>query len=84
MTMHNCPALASIVVQQRHQDLRNEVQREHAARVSDSANLASKGWPWTQLKALAASVHAGSAHRLSAARRMEIRLPARRATPARA
>lgn len=85
MTMHNCPALTAVVVKQRHQDLRHEATQWHAARGASSTNKESRGWPWTQLKALAASAHAGSAHRLSAAaRRMEIRLPARRATPARA
>jgi hypothetical protein len=78
MNLHQCPALTMVVVKQRHQDLRREAQREHAARVSDLANMASKGWPWTQLKALAASMHAGSVHQLAGvARQMEIRLSAR-------
>jgi hypothetical protein len=82
MTMQNCPALTAVVVQQRHQDLRHEVQREHAARIAAAANNESQGWPWTPLKAVAASLHAGSAHRLSGvARRVELRLSAWRATP---
>ena len=82
MNMHHCPALTAVVVKQRHQDLRNEAQREHAARVAESANMASKCWPWTQLKALADSMHAVSVHQLAGAtRRIEIRLPARLETP---
>ena len=87
MNLHQCPVLTMVVVKQRHQDDRNEVQREHAARIAAPANMASnntasKGWPWIQLKALAASIHAVSVHQLAgAARRMEIRLSARRATP---
>ena len=81
MNMHQSPVLAAVVVKQRQQGLRREAQRDHAARVAESANMASKRWTWTQLKALAASMHAVSAHRLSAARRVEIRFPARRETP---
>ena len=81
MNMHQDPVLALVVVQQQHRDLRSEAQRGHAANVAESANMASKRWTWTQLKALAASMHAVSAHRLSAARRVEIRFPARRETP---
>ena len=36
MTMHNCPALTAVVVQQRHQDLRHEATQWHAARGADS------------------------------------------------
>jgi hypothetical protein len=82
MNMHQCPVLASIVVQQRHQDFRREAQREHVANVAASANMVSNHRPWTQLKGMAISIHAGSAHRLScAARRVEIRYSAWRATP---
>jgi hypothetical protein len=87
MTMQNCPALTAVVVQQRHQDLRTEVQREHAARIAAAATTASKntastGGRWTPLKALAACLHASSAHRLSGAvRRLELRLSAWRTTP---
>jgi hypothetical protein len=82
MNVYQNPVLAAVVVKQRHQDRRNEATQWQAARVAASANTASKGWPWTQLKGMAASMHAGSAHRLSvAARRVEIRFPARRATP---
>ena len=82
MNMHSCPVLTAVVVKQRHQDLRNEAQREHAARVAASANMANPCWPWTQLKALAASIHTVSVRQLAGAtRRMEIRLSARRATP---
>jgi HD-like signal output (HDOD) protein len=78
MNLHQCPVLTMVVVKQRHQDDRNEVQREHAARIAAPANMASKDWPWIQLKALAASIHAVSVHQLAgAARRMEIRLSAR-------
>jgi hypothetical protein len=82
MTMHNCPILTSVVVKQRHQDLRNEATQWQAARVASSANNESTGWPWTPLKSAAASMHAISAHRLSeVTRRVEIRLSAWRTTP---
>jgi hypothetical protein len=82
MNMHQCPVLALVVVQQQHQDLRSEAQHAHAARIAATANRARKDWPWTQLKGMAASMHAVSAHRLAvAARRVEIRFPARRETP---
>ena len=82
MNMQQCPTLAAMVVKQRHQELRREATRLHAANVAASANNESKCWPWTRRKAGAASSHARSAHRLvAAARRVEIRLPARRATP---
>jgi hypothetical protein len=82
MTMHQDPVLVAVVVKQRQQELRNEATQWHAANVAESANMARKGWPWTQLKAMAASMHAISAHRLAvAARQVEIRFPARRETP---
>jgi hypothetical protein len=82
MNLHQDPVLAAVVVKQRHQDRRNEATQWQAARVAASVNTASKGWPWTQLKGVAARMHAVSVHRLSGAtRRVEIRLPARRATP---
>jgi hypothetical protein len=78
MNMHQDPVLVAVVVKQRQQELRNEATQWHAANVAESANMASKRWPWTQLTALAASMHAVSAHQLAgAARRVEIRLSAR-------
>jgi hypothetical protein len=77
MNMHQSPALAAVVVKQRQQELRNEAQRVHAANVAASANKERKGCPWRPREAVAASFHAVSAHRLSAAtRRVEIRLAA--------
>jgi hypothetical protein len=77
MNLQHSPILAAVVVKQRHQDLRHEAQRDRAARAAESASRASKRSPWTQLTALAASMHAVSAHRLSgAASRVAFRLSA--------
>jgi hypothetical protein len=81
MNLTHCPISAAVVAQQRNQDLRNEAQRLHMARVAASAIKASTGERWTQLKGVAASIRSDSAHRLSrAARRIEIWLSAWRTT----
>jgi hypothetical protein len=77
MNLHQSPVLAAVVAKQRQQDLRHEATQWHKAKLAESANMASRRSPWTQLKALAASMHAVSAHRLSgAARRVAFRLSA--------
>ena len=81
MTIYQGPILAAIAAQ-RQQELQHEAKGWHAANVAESANKESNGWPWTQLKGVAARIHFVSAHRLSgAARRAEFRLSARRETP---
>jgi hypothetical protein len=45
MTMQQCPTLAAMVVKHRHQDLRREATRVHAANVAATATLESHGWP---------------------------------------
>jgi hypothetical protein len=82
MALYHSPALTAVVAKQRHQALQHEAKRWQAADRAAAATTASTGWPWTPLKALAASLHASSAHRLSGAvRRFELRLSAWRATP---
>jgi hypothetical protein len=78
MNMQHSPVLAAVVAKQRQQELRREAQREHVARMAASANTANTGWPWTQLRRVAACMQAGSAHRLSeVTRRLEFRLVTR-------
>ena len=78
MNLQQSPILAAVVDKQRQQELRNEATQWHAAKAAESANTASKGWPWSQLKDLAASIRSVSVHQWAgAARRMEIRLSAR-------
>ena len=77
MNLQHSPVLAAVVVKQRHQDLRREAQRDHAARVAEFANKERNGWLWTQRTALAASMHAVAVHQLAgAARRVAFRLSA--------
>jgi hypothetical protein len=81
MTMQQCPTLAAMVVQQRHQDLRREAQHAHAANVAAAATPESHGWPWMPLKADATRVRSVSAHQLSATvRRVAFRLSAASST----
>jgi hypothetical protein len=82
MSMQQCPTLVAIVVKQRQQELRREATQMHAAKIANSANKASNGRPWIQLKAVAARVHSRSAHRVSGAVRwVEFRLSAQHETP---
>jgi hypothetical protein len=81
MTMQQCPTLAAMVVQHRHQDLRREATRVHAANVAAAATPESHGWPWMPLRAGATRVRAVSAHQLSATvRRVAFRLSAASST----
>ena len=78
MSMHQCPDLAMVVVQQQHQELRREATQWRAAKLAASATTASTRWPWTSLKAVGSRVHATAAHRLSVVTsRVELRLSAR-------
>jgi hypothetical protein len=77
MNLQHSPVLAAVVAKQRQQELRNEATQWHEAKLAESANMASRRSPWTQLKAVASRVPAISAHRLSgAARRVAFRLSA--------
>jgi hypothetical protein len=78
MNMRQSPVLAAVVAKQRQQELWREATRRHAAKIADSANKENNGWPWIQLRVVAASIDTFSARRLwAAAGRIEIRLPAR-------
>jgi hypothetical protein len=81
MTMQQCPTLAAMVVQHRHQDFRREATRAHEANVAAAAAPARHGWPWMPLKADATRVRSVSAHQLSdAVRRVAFRFSAARST----
>jgi hypothetical protein len=81
MSMQQCPTLAAMGVEHRHQDFRREATRVHAANVAAAATLESHGWPWMPLKASATRVRSVSAHQLSdAVRRVAFRLSAASST----
>ena len=82
MTIYHHPVLTAVAAKQWHQAFQREAKRWQAAGVAAAATKTSTSGRWTQLKRAAVSKHASSAHRLSAAaRRVEVRLPSRRATP---